>query len=41
MDKKLNLIIGLHIASALISIVFNIVMLTLTVRHDHKVTGEK
>ncbi|CDQ18746.1 hypothetical protein SAMN05192559_101633 [Halobacillus karajensis] len=40
LKNKLNLIIGLHIASTLMSATFSIVMLVLTLRHDRKVTGE-
>ncbi|MGE6261317.1 hypothetical protein ACQKCU_26200 [Heyndrickxia sporothermodurans] len=39
MNNKLNLIIGLLIGSTLLSSLFSIIMLILTVKHDKKVTG--
>ncbi|MFG6115819.1 hypothetical protein ACGTN9_11550 [Halobacillus sp. MO56] len=39
MNDKLNTIIWLLIGSTVLSSIFSIIMLTLTVRHDREVTG--
>lgn len=41
LNNKLNFLIGLHIASTLLSSIFSTVMLILTIQHDRKVTGTK
>ncbi len=39
LNKKLNILIAILISSTILSSLFSIVMLTLTVKHDKKVTG--
>ncbi len=39
MKNKLDVIIYLHIASTILSSIFSIIMLVLTIKHDYKVTG--
>ncbi|NIK27468.1 putative membrane protein [Thalassobacillus devorans] len=41
MENKLNTIIWLLIGSTVISSIFSIIMLTLTIQHDQKQTSEK
>jgi hypothetical protein len=40
MRKKLDMIIAIHIGSVILSSIFSVVMLVLTIKHDKKVTGE-
>lgn len=39
LKSKLDIIIGIHIASTILSSIFSIVMLILTIKHDKNVTG--
>ncbi|SDP80517.1 hypothetical protein SAMN05216565_107136 [Litchfieldia salsa] len=39
MKNKLDFLITLHIASTILSSIFSIVMLVLTLKHDKQVTG--
>lgn len=39
MKNKLDTIIAIHIGSVILSSIFSIVMLVLTIKHDKKVTG--
>ncbi|MGP4061526.1 hypothetical protein [Halobacillus sp. H74] len=39
MDDKTSTVIWMIIGSTLLSTIFSIIMLTLTIKHDRKVTG--
>ncbi|SDI29554.1 hypothetical protein SAMN05192534_1329 [Alteribacillus persepolensis] len=41
MESKENIIIGLLIGSTVLSSIFSIIMLALTIKHDQKVTGRR